>query len=310
MAEKILTLNLGSSSLKFALFDRETMHREMGETIEGVDTPALQAIEQKVAEHGGAISAIAHRVVHGGWLYQDHARITLEMLEKLKGLEALAPNHLPLEIRFMAASLEHFVDIPQIACFDTVFHRDLPVAARTLALPRRLQQAGVRRYGFHGLSYTYLMRTLPEYIGERANGRIILAHLGSGASLAAVKKGVAIDTTMGMTPLGGLVMATRCGDIDPGVPLFLAKTQGLSQEGFEHMAYAESGLLGLSETSGDVRDLLKSEAHDSRAAEALSIFCYQTRKWIAAMAAALEGVDVIIRCKSASVSAKIWSGWG
>jgi acetate kinase len=317
MPQLVLTLNVGSSSLKIAGFAIPDGQRLLDGGIDRIgaglalrdlssgrevklDTPSsniadcLPTVADAIQRHGHGIGAIAHRVVHGGWIYSDHAKLDNGMLSELGKLVALAPNHLPAEIDFMAAALKHFPDIPQFACFDTVFHHDLPNTARTLALPRRLKDQGVRRYGFHGLSYTYLMSKLPEHIGERANGRIILAHLGSGASLAAVRRGKPVDTTMGLTPLGGLVMATRCGDIDPGLPLFLQRSQGVSPEVFEHMAYAESGMLGISGSSGDVRDLLKAEANDPAAAEALSLFCYQARKHIAAMAAALEGVDVIV----------------
>jgi acetate kinase len=255
----------------------------------------LALVETVVRDRAGAnLAAIAHRVVHGGQRFPGHCRIDEQVIAELGKISDLAPNHLPSEIAFMAASLRHFNEVPQIACFDTVFHRDMPRVAQILPLPRRLETDGVRRYGFHGLSYTYLMQRLPDFIGEKARGRVILAHLGSGASMAAVKNGKSIDTTMGLTPLGGLVMATRSGDLDPGVAGYLERSQGVSGQDFEHMAYAESGLKGISETSGDVRDLLEHEAGDVRAAEALAVFCYQARKWIGALTAALEGVDVLV----------------
>ena len=185
--------------------------------------------------------------------------------------------------------------LAQMACFDTVFHHCMPRVAQMLPIPRRYEQAGLRRYGFHGLSYEYLMEELTRRAGTRAaQSRVILAHLGSGASLAAVHAGRCIDTSMAFTPTAGLPMATRSGDLDPGIAAHLARTEGLSAQGFYAMANHESGLLGISETSGDLRDLLAAQATDVRAAEAVDYFCYQAKKWIGAYAAALGGVDTLV----------------
>jgi acetate kinase len=188
-----------------------------------------------------------------------------------------------------------YPQVPQVACFDTGFHQHLPPAARLLAIPRRYEKLGIRRYGFHGLSYAYLMEELERVAGrDAARGNVILAHLGNGASLAAVRDGVSIDTSMGFTPASGLPMSTRSGDLDPGLVSYLAKTEGMTAEQFHHMVNAQSGLLGLSETSPDLRDLLAQEAHDTRAAEAVDLFCYQGKKWIGAYAAALGGVEQLV----------------
>jgi acetate kinase len=205
------------------------------------------------------------------------------------------PDHLPAELRMIQAVQERFRDLPQGVCFDTSFHADLPRVARILAIPRRYEAAGVQRYGFHGLSYTFLLGELERLDGKAAaHGRVILAHLGNGASLAAVQDGRCIDTSMGFTPAAGLVMSTRSGDLDPGIYPYLARTEGMTAAGFDDLVNHRSGLLGVSETSSDVRDLLACEARDVRAAEAVSLFCYQVRKWIGAYAAALGGLDTLV----------------
>jgi acetate kinase len=188
-----------------------------------------------------------------------------------------------------------FRDVPHVACFDAAFHKDMPVVAKTIAIPRRFQRTGVRRYGFHGLSYAYLMQEFERIAGaEAANGRVILAHLGNGASLAAVHGGRSVDTTMAFTPAAGLMMSTRSGDIDPGLVSFLARSEEMTAEQFDHMVNHESGLLGVSETSSDMRDLLARESEDHRAAQAVSLFCYQAKKWIGAYAAVLGGLDTLV----------------
>ena len=182
-----------------------------------------------------------------------------------------------------------------MACFDTAFHREMPRVARQLPIPRRYEALGVRRYGFHGLSFAFLMSELASQAGaEAAQGRVILAHLGNGASLAAVRNGKPVDTSMGFTPASGLLMGARCGDIDPGLMAYLARTEQMSAQQFDDMANTQSGLLGLSETSSDMRELLSLETQDVRAAEAVALFCYQARKWIGAFAAALGGVDQLV----------------
>ncbi|MBY0460505.1 MAG: acetate/propionate family kinase, partial [Gemmataceae bacterium] len=204
-------------------------------------------------------------------------------------------THLPAELGQIRILAERFPHVPQVACFDTGFHRDLPAVARTLPLPRRFAGRGVRRYGFHGLSYEYLLEELARVAGpDAARGRVILAHLGSGASLAAVREGRCIDTTMGFTPTGGLVMGTSAGDLDPGVLLHLLRADRLSVDELDALVNRESGLKGLSETSSDVRELLAREPSDPRAAEALAVFGYSARKWIGALAAALGGLDTLV----------------
>ncbi len=196
----------------------------------------------------------------------------------------------------MTEAFHHrFPDLPQVACFDTAFHHDLPRVARLLPIPRRYEAQGVRRYGFHGLSYAFLMGELARLAGEEAaHGRVILAHLGNGASLAAVHDGKPMDTSMSFTPTAGTPMSTRSGDLDPGLIWYLARTEGLDAKRFNEMVNFESGLLGVSETSSDMRDLLDRETQDVRAAEAVALFCYQVKKWIGAFAAALGGLDTLV----------------
>jgi acetate kinase len=217
------------------------------------------------------------------------------MVAELRKLSPFAPEHLPAEIALIEEFGRRFPKVPQVACFDTAFHRSLPRVAKLLPIPRRYDAIGVQRYGFHGLSYAYLMEKL-EALPERAvsQGRIIIAHLGNGASMAAVRGGQCIDTTMGFTPAAGLVMSTRSGDLDPGLVAYLARAEGMNAEQFDQMINKRSGLLGVSETSSDMRDLLLKEDGDVRAAEALGLFCYQAKKWIGALSAALGGIDTLV----------------
>jgi acetate kinase len=202
---------------------------------------------------------------------------------------------MPAEIALIEAFARHYPTVPQVACFDTAFHADLPRAAQLLPIPRRYAEQGVRRYGFHGISYAYLLRELERIAGSAAaHGRVLLAHLGNGASMAAVRGGRCIDTTMAFTPAAGLVMGTRSGDLDPGLAAYLARTEGCTAAQFDTLVNRESGLLGLSETSADVRDLLARRAGDVRAAEALAVFCRQAMKWIGALAAVLGGLDTLV----------------
>ncbi len=320
LSSRILTLNGGSSSIKFAVFDGElrVLHGEI-ERIGRTDA-SLQVVnsdevkeQQPVGANSfaeaidslcqwldtridlGSIAVVGHRVVHGGPRHFEPELITPEVLADLRSIVPLDPNHLPAEIRLIEAFGQRLPDVPQIACFDTAFHRDLPTVAKLLPIPRRYADAGLRRFGFHGLSYSFLLEELERQAGaEVANGRVILAHLGSGASMAAVVGGKCIDTTMGLTPTGGLVMGTRTGDLDPGVMLYLARSEGLTTDQLDDVVNSDSGMLGLSGTSADVRDLLAREATDSRAAEALDVFCYQARKWIGTLAAALGGLDTLV----------------
>lgn len=320
----ILALNAGSSSLKFALFRAgETLVRVTSGSIERIGLPdsmftlkpasgqppeqrpvsapnhascvglLLQETEQ--AAGGAGLAAVGHRVVHGGARYTAPQIVTPEMLTELRRISPLSPEHLPAEIDLLEAFGNNFPQLIQVACFDTAFHRDLPTVARLLPIPRRYEVAGVRRYGFHGLSYEFLMEELAR-LGDPAcrQGRILLAHLGNGASLAAVRDGRCIDTSMGFTPAAGLMMGRRSGDLDPGLAGYLAKTEGMSTEQFHELVHRQSGLLGVSETSSDMRELLAAETHDPRAADAVALFCYQAKKWMGAFAAALGGLDTLV----------------
>jgi acetate kinase len=297
----ILTINAGSSSVRFAIFSNGARAaRSQGGKIERVGGEATAAIaerlvlELEVQSQGGAPDAIGHRVVHG-MLHTQPERVSSELLAELRQIASFDPEHLPREIEFIEAMQRYYPSIPQVACFDTAFHRGMPTQATLLPIPRRYAAKGVQRYGFHGLSYTYLMQELRR-LGDPAatRGRVILAHLGSGASLAAVRNGCCVDTSMGFTPAAGLVMGTRSGDLDPGLASYLLLSESMSAAQFRTMINQQSGLIGISETSADVRDLLEREAADGRAREALEIFCYQAKKWIGAFAAALGGLDTLV----------------
>lgn len=318
----ILTLNGGSSSIKFALFD-DAMRRSAHGSIERIGLPdarlttsgpqpgeetartiaardhasaAATLLDWLEGHVGGTkLAAVGHRIVHGGEHYHQPQRITREMLGALRALEPLDPQHLPAQIGLIEAVTEKFRAVAQVACFDTAFHHRLPRVAQLLPIPRRYAAAGIRRYGFHGLSYAYLLQELERTAGAKAaRGRVILAHLGNGASMAAVRDGASVDTTMGLTPAAGLVMGTRTGDIDPGLVAFLARSEQMTAQEFDRMVNRESGLLGISETSSDMRELLAREASDSRAADAVALFCYQAKKTIGAYAAALGGLETLV----------------
>src|SRR5271168_2917384 len=295
----ILTINAGSSSMRFALFATagrpvRVLDGKMQRIAQGrAGVAAL--LEQLEAQLGLAKpDAVGHRVVHG-MLHTAPERVTAELLGELRRITPYDPEHLPREIELIEALQQRYSDVPHVVCFDTAFHRTMPRVATQLPIPRRYARKGVQRYGFHGLSYTFLMQELAR-IGDAAaaRGRVLLAHLGSGASLAAVLGGRCVDTSMGFTPAAGLVMGTRSGDLDPGLMSYLALTESMSAERFQVMVNHESGLLGISESSADVRDLLDREASDPRAAEALELFCYQAKKWIGSFAAALGGLDVLV----------------
>jgi acetate kinase len=339
----ILTINGGSSSIKFALFEAgDPPKRILAGAIDRIGladarwhakgmrpadnfsrsvtapdhTVAVGLLMDWIEQRRDALAAVGHRVVHGGPKYSDPQRINAEMIEELHRLDAFDPEHLPEEILLTKAFHERFPDLPQVACFDTCFHHDLPPVARLLPIPRRYEAKGVRRYGFHGLSYAYLMEELARLGGaEAARSRIILAHLGNGASLAAVRNGKSVDTSMSLTPAAGVPMGTRSGDIDPGLALYLARTEQMSAKQFNEMVTFQSGLLGISETSSDMHDLLASEALDVRASEAVALFCYQVKKWIGAFAAALGGLDTLVFAggigeNAASVRTRICDGLG
>ncbi|MEP6672559.1 MAG: acetate/propionate family kinase [Chthoniobacter sp.] len=323
-ASRVLTINGGSSSIKFALFEvGDALGRILEGGIERIGQPdatlrmkgeraadnysrpvkapdhtaAVDALMDGIEERSGreAFVAVGHRVVHGGPKYHEPVRITPEMVAELRELSPFDPEHLPEEILLTEAFHHRFPDVPQVACFDTAFHHDLPRVAKMLPIPRRYEALGVRRYGFHGLSYAFLISELERVAGsEVAKGRVILAHLGNGASLAAVHHGKSVDTSMSFTPTAGVPMSTRSGDLDPGLHWYLSRTQGLDAKGFSKMVNFESGLLGVSETSSDMRDLLAKEKEDVRAAEAVAMFCYQVKKWIGSFAAALGGLDTLV----------------
>ena len=319
----ILTLNGGSSSIRFAVYVAgDTLERRLDGKIDRLGTSdatlsvsdpvgappvthALDATDRGVAVAAvldgleghpilASLTAVGHRVVHGMQRLQPEV-VTPALLAELRRNTAYAPDHLPSEIALIEAVARRYPGLPQVACFDTVFHRTMPRLATLLPIPRRFEAEGVQRYGFHGLSYAYLMLELRR-LGDPAAtaGRVILAHLGSGASLAAVRDGQSIDTTMGFTPTGGLPMGTRSGDLDPGVLSYLIQARGLTPARIHHMVNHESGLLGMSDSSADMRDLLAQESGDTRAAEAVGLFCYQARKGIGAFAAALGGVDTLV----------------
>jgi acetate kinase len=318
----VLTLNGGSSSIRFAIYGagREPRLRLTGSVDRiGLTGTVLQAHAPAspplLAQHLGpgdhrsagdsllrwleaqpvfaSVAAVGHRVVQGG-ARAEPERITPRLLRDLRRLAPFDPEHLPRELGLIEAVARRHPGLPQIACFDTAFHRGMPRVARLLPLPRRLAAQGVERYGYHGLSFSYLMEELRRLDPAAASGRVILAHLGNGASLAAVHRGRSRDTSMGFTPAAGLVMGTRTGDLDPGLAYYLARTERLTAAQFQRMVSHESGLLGVSGTSSDVRTLLARERTDKRAEDALALFCYQARKWIGAYAAALGGLDALV----------------
>ena len=342
---RILTINGGSSSIKFALFEAGDSLRQILEggieriglpeatlRVKGVEqadnfsrlvkapdhTAAVGALMDWIEERSGrdALTAVGHRVVHGGPKYYKPQRITAEMVEELRRLSPFDPDHMPEEILLTSAFHRRFPDLPQVACFDTAFHHDLPRVAQLLPIPRRYEAQGVRRYGFHGLSYAFLMEELAR-LGDPAatTGRVILGHLGNGASLVAVRDGKPLDTSMSFTPAAGVPMSTRSGDLDPGLVWYLARTEKMSAKQFNEMVNFQSGLLGVSETSSDMRDLLDRETQDVRAAEAVALFCYQVKKWIGAFAAALGGLDTLVFAggigeNAPAVRARICDGLG
>jgi len=250
----------------------------------------------------GVIDTVGHRVVHGGAQYREPTAITDDLLAALRGLVAIDPDHLPQAIATIEAVRRAYPDLPQVACFDTAFHARMPAVAQAIALPAAYTdmtgttgtEAGVRRYGFHGLSYEYITNTLRAMDAAAAAGRVVIAHLGNGASMAAVRDGVGIETTMGFTPTGGLVMGTRTGDLDPGVLIYLLRERGLSVSDLSDLVNKEAGLRGVSGTSGDMRDLLSREASDPRAAAAVALFCYTAKKHLGALVATLGGLDTLV----------------
>jgi acetate kinase len=300
------------------LQDASGTQREPQSLASGDHAAAAQFLCEWLMERAGtdAIGAIGHRIVNGGPRFHEPQTITEALLDELRRISAYAPEHLPAEIALVDLFAERMPGLPQMACFDTAFHRGMPRVAKILPIPRRYQVDGVERYGFHGLSYTYLMEELARVAGaEAALGRVVLAHLGNGASLAAVRDGKGIDTSMGFTPAAGVPMSTRSGDLDPGLVAYFAQTENMSAQQFHKMVNHESGLLGVSETSSDLRDLLEKEDTDIRAAEAVAMFCYQVKKTIGAFAAALGGLDAVVFTggigeNSAEIRSRICEGLG
>ena len=319
----LLVLNAGSSSVKFSVFDAaggEALANRLQGEVEGIgvslrlrvvdadgrvltDTPVtgegidagIPVVHAWLTEHVGcyaAYAAIAHRIVHGG---QDYARPVLiddAVLDGLEALVPLAPLHQPRQIAAIRTMARLAPGVPQVACFDTAFHGNAPELAQAFALPRELTAQGLRRYGFHGLSYEYIVSVLPEVAPECTEGRLVVAHLGNGASMCAIHRGRSIATTMGLTALDGLPMGTRCGALDPGVVLYLLRHEGMDATAIEQLLYERSGLLGVSGISSDMRTLLQSR--EPSAAAAIDLFVYRIGRELGSLAAALGGVDAII----------------
>jgi acetate kinase len=298
MTPATLAINAGSSSVKCALFTFENEPRPLvRETIEGAPSAAMPRLLDWIRTHtsGTSLAVIGHRIVHGGPHFHDPRLIDATLIDTLTHLIPFAPNHLPDELALIHALAESQPGVPQMACFDTAFHADLPEIARRLPIPRRLDVDGVRRYGFHGLSFTFLMGELLRLAGaEAAAGRVVLAHLGNGSSLAAVHNGHSIDTTMAFTPIGGVVMSTRSGDLDPGVVTYIARQNGLTPDQVEDLLSHRSGLLGISDATSDMRALLEREPHNPACRLAVAMYVYSVRKAIGSLAAALGGLDTIV----------------
>lgn len=338
----LLAINAGSSSIKFALFKSESslamVFRGAISDIGSADSrfaasgSAQDTFERHlaIAEPVAAtkilagwlagrlapvcVEAIAHRLVYGGPGYAATQLIDVAMLAALQAASSSEPDHLPLEIGLIEALRGHYPGSAHIACFDSGFHTTMPAVAATLPIPRRYLGLGIKRYGFHGLSCAWLMRELSRLAGPQvAAGKVVIAHLGGGASVTAVEDGRSRDTSMGLTPAGGIMMGKRSGDLDPGLAWQLARREQLSQAGFNRMVHHESGLLGVSGTSADLRVLLARQASDSRAAQAVEMFCYQARKAICAMAGAIDGIDTLVFSggtgeHSAEVRARVCAG--
>jgi acetate kinase len=336
---RVLTLNTGSSSLKVALYamgEREQVllsadadqigRAESRFRLADGDGRVLRDEREPLPDHdaalrvlciglerqGSAPDAIGHRVVHGGSAYSRPQLITPELVTALEALVPIAPDHLPQAILAIHAMSREYPALSQVACFDTAFHRRMPRQAHQYALPRRLGEGGVVRYGFHGLSYEYIMYELRVLAPAEVDSRVIIAHLGNGASMAAVRAGISVETTMGFSPAGGLVMGTRSGDLDPGVLIYLLE-QGMTPKALDELVNKQAGLLGVSGTTEDMSELLESEATDPRAAEAIELFCYQARKFLGALTAVLGGLDTLVFTggigeHAASVRARICEG--
>ncbi len=315
----ILCFNSGSSSVKFALYrlgaveEVQLAHGAVERIglagghlwIRGTDNAALVDVQRDFPAHAAAAEgifvaandlglpppvAVGHRVVHGGPDHTAPERVDAPLLAALRRLVALAPLHVPSAIQGIEAVAARFPGLPQVACFDTAFHRRMPEVAQRFALPHDLWHEGIRRYGFHGLSYEYIVATL----GAASQDRLVIAHLGNGASLAAVHHGQPLDTTMGFTPTGGVMMGTRSGDLDPGVLLHLMHAKGYDVRQIEHLVNHQAGLLGVSGISPDMQTLIEQREHEPHAAQAIELFCYQLRKHIGALTAVLGGLETLV----------------
>lgn len=327
MSHQIVTLNAGSSSIKFALYEAAALEpiaissglAEMvgaRGSIVARDGAGTKTHEVSWASAGSAafhaeslnrilnwrhtsfpraaVVAAGHRVVHGGTHYADPVIVTDTVLETLRTLTPLAPLHQPHNIAGIEAAREAWPDVPQIACFDTGFHRAHPFVNDTFALPRRFFNEGVRRYGFHGLSYEYISHRLRQIAPHHAAGRVVVAHLGNGASMCAIRDGQSVASSMGFTALDGLPMGTRCGQLDPGVLLYLMQEKRMSADQIADLLYRESGLKGLSGVSHDMRELEASDKPEAR--EAIEYFVFRIRRELGGLAAALKGIDAIVFC--------------
>jgi len=324
MNDALLVLNAGSSSIKFALFPlAATIARRpalagqidgigagQGARLTAVDGAGKAVAHRPLADCNDhhqalefllhwldrhtdhAVAAVGHRVVHGGEHYREPLLVDDASLEALARLIPLAPLHQPHNLEAIRALRQLQPALPQVACFDTAFHRSQPPLAQAFALPRAISAQGIRRYGFHGLSYEYIAHVLPEHLGERADGRIVVAHLGNGASMCAMKRRQSTATTMGFTALDGLMMGTRCGNLDPGVLLYLMEQQGMDSAALTRLLYHQSGLLGVSGISQDMRELLASDQAEAR--EAVDLFCYRIGRELGSLAAALNGLDALV----------------
>jgi acetate kinase len=315
----ILTVNVGSSSLKLAVYETKTLKRKAAlavervgstgarlivkrsdrsfeHTIEAKDVAsAIDNVFQRVPElFASGLDAIGHRVVHGGGNHPKPAAITPSLLHELRELGHLDPTHMPQSLSVIDSMTRRFSNVPQFACFDTAFHHSMPDVAHRYPLPAWTKAAGVRRYGFHGLSCESIIDQLKQNHARRSRGRLLIAHLGNGASVSAVRDCVSVDTSMGFSPTGGLMMGTRSGDLDPTVIIFFARARAMTPDAVEKVVNEESGLLGVSGQSPDMRDLLERAASDSRAADAIELYCYIARKHFGALAAVLGGVDTIV----------------
>lgn len=313
----ILALNCGSSSLKFGLYESDGVSaaailegeaEEIGSkrgrfSVEARGSPKASsdlsfpdpisalshAFELLKARAASRFDAIGHRFVHGGPLLREHTRLDAAVLGKLEAAVEYAPLHMPSSLAVLKAAAEKYVGVPQVICLDTAFHRHMPDVSRTYALPESIRQLGLERYGFHGLSLESILGQL-----NPVPARLVIAHLGNGASVTAIRGGISIDTSMGLTPTGGVIMGTRCGDLDPGLMIYLMRHGYAGADELERVCDRESGLLGVSGVSSDVRELLSRRGTDAQADLALRMFCYQVRKTVAEMAAALEGIDALV----------------